>query len=311
MFINEHGIKQIEIGDVFGNLTVIEDAGYRIQPSGQKKRIFKCKCKCGNISIISRDHLITGHSKSCGHCNEIKIGNKYGKLTVLSKSNNYYIEPLTGKRNLIWVCQCECGNIIEVVGKYLTSGNTKSCGCLKIDLLKKRVTKHKLSNTRIYHEYINMKQRCCNPNNKKYPSYGGRGIVICDEWLNEDNGFMNFYNWAISHGYRDDLTIDRINVNGNYEPNNCRWAPNIVQSNNTRRNNNIEYNGTIFSLMNWCRALGQNYNIIRTRLYNNYSIQETLFGPSDNPDPINAICFIDEYGMPVPQDKVSGDDFVN
>ena len=299
------------IGQRYGKLIVLESAGYRIEPSGKKRELIKCKCDCGNVFITKKNYVMSHRTKSCGHCNqkEIKVGEKYGRWNVIYKAKDH-ISP-SGKYRSMWHCKCDCGNEADVRADRLLDGTSQSCGCLKIEKVKKRFTKHGLYNTRIYQEYHDMIQRCYNPNCGEYHNYGGRSIIVCDEWLDKDNGFMNFYNWAMSHGYRDDLTIDRINVNGNYEPNNCRWAPNIVQSNNTRRNNNIEYDGNIFSLMNWSRALGQNDSKLYTRLCNNWPIHEVLRGKTDNPDPVNAICFIDEYGMPVPQDKVSGDDFVN
>ena len=297
------------IGQKFGKLTVIEEAGWHIQPSGQRKRLVKCKCDCGKETIVQITNLIRKKVRSCGNCNEIHIGDKFGKLTVISKANNY-VSP-SGNISSCWFCKCECGNTKIVRGYYLLSGHTKSCGCLVKSTAIITNTKHGLSDSRIYNEHRNMKKRCYNPNSDDYYRYGGRGITICDEWLDEDNGFMNFYNWSMSHGYRDDLTIDRINVNGNYEPSNCRWVPNIIQANNTRSNNYIEYDGNIFTLINWSRALGQGDSKLYARLYNNWPIHEVLRGKTDNLDSVNAICFIDEYGMPVPQDKVSEDNFVN
>jgi hypothetical protein len=152
-------------------------------------------------------------------------GQKFNMLSVIGFSHTKH-----GKS--FWRCVCECGKETVVLGRYLQNGHTKSCGCQK----GKRKPKHGKTNTRIYRIWRSMKART-NPNNpEKYPYYSGRGIMHCKEWDN----FELFYEWAMANGYSDTMSIDRIDVNGNYEPSNCRWANTTVQGRNKRNNHFIE-----------------------------------------------------------------------
>lgn len=152
-------------------------------------------------------------------------GMRFNRWTAIKKTKT---DKNTGD---LWQCKCDCGTIRNVRARALKSGHSKSCGCYKRQRSKEYHTIHGFCGSRIYKIYKSIKGRCFNKSNSSYKYYGGRGITICDEWKND---FEEFYIWAMSNGYRDDLTIERINVYGNYEPSNCTWIPLSEQSKNQR-----------------------------------------------------------------------------
>ena len=154
-------------------------------------------------------------------------GQRFGRLTVVERAPDQVLS--NGKHIVRWTCSCDCGNETAVLGENLRYGHTKSCGCLRADLLS-RPKKHALVGSKLYGVWAGMIQRCENPKQEHYKNYGGRGIRVCDEW----HDFRNF--WADMHdGYAEGLQIDRIDTDGNYEPGNCRWATRSVNMRNTRR----------------------------------------------------------------------------
>ena len=199
-------------------------------------------------------------------------GKRFGRLTVIKRVEN------TKQNRVNWLCLCDCGKYSKASSDHLLSGHTQSCGCLRYERFRYTNTKHGQSHTRIYNIWASMKSRCYNKNNKKdYKDYGGRGITICDEWL---NSFNNFYNWAISNGYEEGLTIDRIDVNGNYEPSNCKWSNVIEQANNRRNNHLIEYKGEAHTIAEWSRILGIEYPILLKRIsYHKWDICRAFTQP--------------------------------
>ena len=223
------------IGTRFGLLTIIE-----ILVSKGHSRKVKCLCDCGRTIEVLYRYLVNGITKSCGHCDEkyyqrkltrqkrsSLVGQTFGRLKVLEEIFDH-----PSKR--IYKCLCSCGNIVYVEQGNLKSHLTTSCGCYRKEKNQKReITEiHEFIKTRLYRIWSGMKTRCYNVNNKDYKYYGQLGIIVCSEWKED---FMKFREWAIQNGYQENLSIDRINPYGNYEPSNCRWATAKEQANNKRK----------------------------------------------------------------------------
>ena len=204
---------------------------------------------------------------------EVKEGERYGRLTIIRE-----VEPAGSihKRVRRFLCRCDCGNEIICRLPNLKSGTTKSCGCYRKFVSSNRRDCHHLQNTRIYRIWCGMKRRCYNKHNEHFDRYGGRGIIVCDEWKTD---FMNFYDWAMSNGYDDKLSIDRINNEGNYEPSNCRWANQKQQIVNSTAAIKCSLGGNIVSLSDIAAILGVSFKRIRRIVYmlnNGYDMSELL-----------------------------------
>ena len=198
------------------------------------------------------------------------VGRVFNRLTVISRvENNKYNQAR-------WLCQCICGNQTIVSTYHLKSGRIKSCGCMLKEIIKNRSITHGCYNTRNYSIYNDIKKRCYNKNSKSYANYGGRGIKICDEW--KDN-YIAFRDWALANGYRDDLTIDRIDSNGNYCPENCRWIPKDEQARNKTTNIRTP-DGKC--LAEYCRDHNLPYATIYKRLLLGWSMEDALSKPLRN-----------------------------
>lgn len=262
--------QKIHVGDNYGRLTVLELNASRTKGG---KLLHKCKCECGKICYVQGGNLRNGHTKSCGCYNKERIhetffqdltGQVYGRLTVLSKF----------KEGNVWKykCKCECGNETIVLSGDLKNGSTKSCGCLKKERqLEALTTCHNLSETRFWHCHKNMVRRCYDKTVKSYYNYGARGITVCDKWLNFNGFYEDMYESYQEHVKQygeKDTTLDRIDVNGNYEPFNCRWATWKEQANNTRRTKYLtDSDGTTRPLIEWAEIKGLNPDTIRNRIY--------------------------------------------
>lgn len=194
-------------------------------------------------------------------------GQRFGNLTVIERAEN------SKDGGAKWLCKCDCGNETVVKAGNLKSGHARSCNCLKKE---KHIAIHGQTGTRIYREWQDMKKRCYNPKRQSYKTHGARGITVCDEWLHD---FKAFYDWALANGYSDSLTIDRKDVNGNYEPSNCRWATAKEQANNTRRNHLITYSGKTQTLQQWADEIGISRQVIERRIARGWGTEKALSTP--------------------------------
>lgn len=200
-------------------------------------------------------------------------GRKFGRLTAIK---------LTGKQNRknLWLCRCECGKETIVTASHLLAGHTKSCGCLASENAAKaskiKNTKHGLHKSRIYRAWINMRARCLNPKEQHYPDYGGRGIKICQRWLNSFKNFLDDMG-APPEG----TSLDRIDVNGDYCPDNCRWASNEVQANNRRNTVYLEYQGKTKPLSVWAKEMKIKRDTLSDRIFRSgWDIEKALTTPT-------------------------------
>lgn len=182
---------------------------------------------------------------------------KFGRLTATKSIGS------NKNKQRVWYCVCDCGNIKNVVAADLLSGNTRSCGCLHDEGASERFGKHHGAGTILYRTWKNMKQRCYKPNNKKYCNYGGKGVRICEQWLND---FGSFQEWSHQNGYKEGLTIERKDPNGNYEPANCKWIPFSEQHLN--KSNAVKI--TIEGKEHYLKELAEQYNIPYVTLWQRY-----------------------------------------
>jgi hypothetical protein len=241
-------------GQKFNRLNVVEYHG-----TIKGKAMWKCKCICGNESVVASGNLKNGNVKSCGclikdATYEDLSGRKFGMLTAI-KFVGY-----NKSRNSIWECFCECGNIKQALSQNLKRGKTKSCGCYQAECRSSNNLKHGLTDSPTNRTWLSMIQRCNNPQFTSYNNYGGRGITVCDEW-------MDFEKFVEDMGIRPDgKTLDRIDNSKGYTRENCKWSTIFEQASNKRNNNFITYNGKKQTLSQWAQETGFSVSTLWARI---------------------------------------------
>lgn len=201
-------------------------------------------------------------------------GERFGRLTVLYETGE------RKHRKIIWHCKCDCGNEVDVISACLLSRHTTSCGCFHRERLMERNTKHGMScrgkTYSLYGVWQGMLNRCRNFNTSHYHCYGGRGIIVCNEWQE----FIPFYDWAMANGYQEGLEIDRVDVNGNYEPSNCRWVTHQKNSRNRRDTARIEWQNELWALCDLADRYGINRKVLYDRIFRyHWDIERALTQP--------------------------------
>lgn len=249
------------IGKNFGELTVLN--AYRERLYGRVNIMCTCKCSCGNVSDFLYTRLLNGYNDNCGCLSKFNFdkykGNKYNGIEVLE---------LIDESKKTVKCKCHCGEIFTCNLHDLTAKKRYIVGCAKC--LRQEENTHskyswnkKLESRRLEGIYYGMIDRCYNKNNKAYKHYGERGIIVCKEWKENKK---SFFDWSLKNGYKDFLQIDRINYNGNYSPENCRWVDVNTQANNRRNNRIIEYNGNKYTLSQIAKLFDINYATLCSRI---------------------------------------------
>jgi hypothetical protein len=259
------------IGQKFGRLTVVEKAGR------DKKRnaLWLCRCDCGGEKIVRGYDLKNGKTQSCGclRYEELKgraedlSGQRFSRLLVLERSED--------KKRTAWLCKCDCGNEVIVTSLNLKNGSSNSCGCYQKEKAAAVNFKHGLSSHPLFDVHYDMLRRCYNSSCKSYKNYGARGINVCDEWRDDVNSFIQ---WG-EKDYKPGLQIDRIDNDGNYEPENCRWVSNKENSNNKRTNKYITFKGKIQTQAQWARELDINEETFAGRLRAGWSEEKAITTP--------------------------------
>lgn len=197
------------------------------------------------------------------------VGQQFGRLTVIR------LDGKTSNGNAKWLCRCDCGNLKSVGSYALRSGNTQSCGCIQQEQRTLGPKTHGESKASLYKLWGGMRVRCNERFAEKYPIYSGRGIKVCDEW----SKYEAFRDWALSHGYHEGLTIDRIDVNGDYEPTNCRFITLKEQQNNRRNNHLLTFRGKTQTMSQWADEVGLKYKCLEHRINRGWSVDDALTVP--------------------------------
>lgn len=262
-------------GLTFGRWTVTKFAGR----NKRRQAIWRCVCECGTETVVPGPALRHGSSKSCGCATREAasartrvdmVGKTFGRLTVSG------FEGISEGRNALWRCVCSCGaRGVVVRGSSLRSGKTKSCGCLNREAAAAQghaSRTHGQTHTPLHRRWQGMLTRCHNPNDKRYADYGGRGITVCPEWRGSFEAFAR----DMGPTYAEGMTLDRIDVDGPYSPENCRWATQKEQQNNRRNNRLLTFRGQTKTLAEWCELLGLSYGTVWHRLKSGWPVERAL-----------------------------------
>lgn len=268
---------EIEMGTRFHRLTVIGEP--KKDKRGRSK--YLCQCDCGQTKLVESSDLRAEKTKSCGclkkelstkHA-DIEVGTRFHRLTVIG-------EMQRNQRRKAYPCRCDCGKTKLIQDNNLRSGTTRSCGCLSKETRTRLSTVHGLSKNPLYSRWFSMINRCTNPKNKNYLDYGARGITVCDRWLE------SFENFSTDMGElpTPKHTIERIDNDKGYSPENCRWATRTEQASNRRRNRSLTLGCVTLTLSQWSRETGLKRELIRDRLNAGWSVERALTTPP-NPKP--------------------------
>lgn len=199
-----------------------------------------------------------------------QVGNRYGRLLVVGRADG-------ANRASVWQCLCDCGAEVVLPLSRMIRGNTRSCGCLRREMTAAKQRTHGATDTRAYRSWAGMMRRCTNKNDQRWPLYGGRGIKVCDRWTDAANFIQDMGQPPAGH------SLDRIDVNGNYEPSNCRWATQKQQNRNTRRTKYAEFDGVILPLREWAELLNIPYSMLRDRLARGWDFRRAATEPRQCP----------------------------
>lgn len=217
------------------------------------------------------------------------LGKRFDRLTIVD-----FVHADPPNRGWWWVCKCDCGNINHLRPQDVKLGKVRSCGCWMREVRTENATKFNhsvIDHKRLYSIYNWIKRRCYRSAEPRYKDYGGRGIRMADEWLDSHSGFDRFVEWSMANGYTEEMTIDRIDVNGNYEPANCRWLPLSEQALNKRDTLWVEYKGERLPLLALCNRLGVNYDTVHNRIYAlGWSVEAAIDTPSQQHNSLRAKC---------------------
>ena len=272
-------MKRIAItpGDRFGQLVVIQESDIAKTPSGRSYRQFECRCDCGRSATVALANLRSGHTASCGCLKRqpspirttVSPGSRFGKLEVVEEAPSHRSPSGQIRRKIR--CRCDCGSEMAVWLQHLISGHTLSCGCHKSLTLSKVRRTHGMSASRTYASWVDMKTRCTNPRSTSYRYYGARGISVCQRWMESFEAFLTDMGECT-----DGMTLDRIDVEGNYCPENCRWTSMTQQARNRRKNRLITHGGRTQCVAAWSGETGLARSTIINRLRLGYSVEEAL-----------------------------------